>query len=199
MDVSFEISSDRPLNDPYLVTTARFHPPGTESGVVQSLVYAKALPAIGSTPVRVRFTEAGFPINYQLVEYQMHLYDHGVEVATNVSEKREEMNPEQAFEYVKRTYVASHKSDTLPAAAVMGELPPDLHQHVEAGNYQETIYVRVSPEGRGSEAFADQACTKRIHDPYLDSVVRTIRFKPALDKGEPVSGVAPVNLGRIRA
>ena len=198
MEVEFEVSSATPLNDPYIVTSARFHPPGTEPGVVQSLLYAKALPAITGTPVKVKFTEEGFPVGYQLVEYQMHLYNHGIEVATNVSEKREEMTPEQAFEYVRKSYVASHRSATLPAAAVMGELPGDLHQHIEGGKYHDTIYVKVSPQGIGEEAFSDPACSKRIDDPYLDSVVRAIRFKPALDKGEPVEGVAPVNLGRLR-
>jgi hypothetical protein len=198
MTVEFELSSPTPLKDPYLVTTTLFHPPGTESTVVQSLVYAKALPPIGSDPVKVKFTEEGFPVNYQLVEYHMHLYDHGIEVATNVSDKREVMTPEQAFAYVRKTYIASHKGDTLPAAAVMGELPQDLHERLEQGKYRETIYVKVSPDGMADEAFEDAACTKPINDPYLDSVVRTIRFKPALDKGEPVAGVAAVNLSRLR-
>jgi hypothetical protein len=198
MDITFEISSPRPLEDPYIVTMTRFHPPGAEPGMVQSLVFAKALEPIGSKPAKVHFTEEGFPINYEVTEFQLHLYNNGIEVATNVSENREQMSPEQAFEYVKKAYLDAHKGATMHAAPVMGELPADLQVRLEQGKYDETIYVRVSRDGLADVAFADPACTRRIDDPYLDSVVRTIRFKPALEDGKPVEGVASVNLSQLK-
>jgi hypothetical protein len=83
-------------------------------------------------------------------------------------------------------------------APVMGELPADLQVRLEQGKYDETIYVRVSRDGLADVAYADPACTKRIDDPYLDSVVRTIRFKPALEDGRPVEGIASVNLSQLK-
>jgi hypothetical protein len=198
MTIEFEVSSPKPLDDPYIVTMTRFHPPGTEPGVVQSLVFAKALEPIGAKPSKVHFSEEGFPINYQVTEFQLHLYNNGVEVATNVSENRERMSPEQAFGYVKKAYLEAHKSATMHAVPVMGELPSDLQVRLEQGKYEETFYVRVSADGLADAAYADAACTKRIDDPYLDSVVRTIRFKPALEDGRPVEGISPVNLSHLR-
>jgi hypothetical protein len=198
MDIEFEISSPKPLQDPYLVTMTRFHPPGTEPGVVQSLVFAKALAPIGASPSKIHFTEEGFPINYEVTDFQLHLYNHGIEVATNVSSKREEMSPDQAFDYVRKAYLDAHRSDTMHAVPVMGELPSDLRAHLAEGKYAEPFYVRVSKDGLANEAFSDAACSKRIDDPYLDSVVQTIRFKPALDNGKPVEGVALVNLSELR-
>jgi hypothetical protein len=198
MDVEFEISSPRPLEDPYIITMTLFHPRGSEPGVVQSLVYAKALAPLGDKPTKIHFTEEGFPIDYAVTNFQIHLYDHGIEVGTNVSEKHREMSPDQAFEYVKGLYLEAHKADTMHAVPVMAELPTDLRAKIAMGKYSETIYVRVSKDGLADEAFADPACSKKIDDPYLASVVRTVRFKPALDQGKPVDGVASLNLSRLR-
>lgn len=194
MSVDFQISSQKPIQDPYIVTMTRFHPKESEPGTIQSLVYAKALDPIGANPTKVHFSEEGFPQNYEVVEFQMHLYNGGVEVATNVAEKREVMTPDQAFEYVKRTYIETHKGDTLHAVPVMGEMPSDLASHLETGKYPGTIYVKVSKDGLADTAFSDIACSKKIEDSYLESIVRNIRFKPALEGGKPVEGVASVSL-----
>lgn len=198
MDVEFEVSSAKPLQDPYIVTMVKFHPKGAAPGVVQSMVYAKALNPIDTHPTKVKFSQEGFPFDYEVVDYQLHLYNHGVEIATTISPKRQEMTPDQAFEYVKTSYITAHKTATLPAAPIMGELPPDLSAQLAAGKYSEPIYVKVSKDGLADEAFSDAACTARIDDPYLESVVRSIRFKPALEEGKPVDGVATLNLGRLR-
>ena len=197
MSVEFEISSAKPLENPFVVTMTRFHPRGSEPGTIQSLVYAKALNPIGATPTKVKFSEEGFPFDYQVVDFQVHLYNYGIEVATNVAEKREVMTPDQAFTYVRTTFIEGHKGSTMHAAAVMGELPPDFASHIAAGEYAEPIYVKVSKDGLADEAFADIACSKKISDPYLTSVVRNIRFTPALDNGKPVEGVVTLNLSRL--
>jgi len=80
---------------------------------------------------------------------------------------------------------------------VMGELPADLASHIASGKYPETVYVRVSKDGLADDAFADIACSRKIEDAYLESVVRSIRFKPALADGKPVEGVAALNLSRL--
>jgi hypothetical protein len=163
------------------------------------MVYAKALDPIGPHPTKVKFAQEGFPFDPEIIEYRLHLYNHGVEIATNISEKRQVMTPEQAFQYVKGTYLQDHKESTLPAVAVMGEMPTDLGAQLAAGKYNDVIYVKVSKDGTADEAFADAACSKKIDDPYLESVVRSVRFKPALDRGTPVEGVATLNLGQLRS
>ncbi len=198
MNIEFEVSSAKPLTDPYIVTMIKFHPKGSGPGIIQSMVYAKALNPIDEHPAKIKFAQEGFPFDYEVIDFQLHLYDHGVEVATNISPNRQEMTPDQAFEYVKTSYITAHKTSTLPAAPVMGELPPDLSSQLAAGKYSEPVYVKVSKEGLANEAFSDAACTAKIDDPYLETVVRSIRFKPALEDGKPVDGVATLNLGRLR-
>lgn len=198
MNIEFEVSSATPLPDPYIVTMVKFHPKGSAPGVIQSMVYAKALNPIDAHPTKVKFAQEGFPFDYEVIDFQLHLYNHGVEIATNISPKRQQMTPDQAFDYVKSSYITAHKSATLPAAPIMGELPTDLSTQLAAGKYAAPVYVKVSKDGLADSAYSDPACTTKIEDPYLDTVVRSIRFKPALSQGQPVDGVATLNLSRLK-
>jgi hypothetical protein len=198
MDVAFDVSSNKPLRNPYVVTIARFHPKGTKPGIVQNLVYAQALDPIDAHPVRVQFEETGYPPEYELLDFQFHLYDKGKEVATSVSDKRVDMTRDEAFEYVKMEYMSVHRSDTLPPVPVMGNLPADLPTKIAIGKYPDTFFVQVTKRGLPGDLFADDACTRPISDPYLETAVRGLLFKPALAHGKPVEGVAAVNLAKLQ-
>jgi hypothetical protein len=198
MDVEFDISSARPLQKPYVVTLTRFHPKGTKPGTVQNLVYAKELHPIDAHPTNVHFVEDGFPQDFELVDFQLHVYNRGEEVATTVSAERVELTRDEAFEYVRIEYIGAHKGATLPASPAMGILPADLPGRLANGEFKETIFVRVSKDGYAGAPFADELCSKRIDDPYLDTVVKCIRFDPALAQGKPVEGVASVNLRQLK-
>jgi hypothetical protein len=135
MDVEFDIRSAKPLNDPYVVTMARFHPAGAKPGIVQNLVYAESLHPIDEHLSHVHFVEPGFPFNYELIDFQLHIYDRGEEIATNIAANRVELTREEAFEYVKMEYIGAHLKDTLPPSPAMGKLPGDLHALLAAGAY----------------------------------------------------------------
>ncbi len=198
MDIEFDIASPRTLNTPYVVTMTRFRTPGSKPGVVQNLVYAQALDPIYSHPTHVHFTEEGFPFNYELVDFQLHLYDRGQEIATNISSRRVELTRDEAFEYVKMEYISSHRDETLPAVPAMGRLPAELPTRLAAGKYADTFFARVSKDGLADEPYADAQCSRAIEDPFLRSVVKSLRFKPALARGKPVEGIASLNLGKLQ-
>jgi len=197
MEVRFAVSSERPLNDPYVVTITRFHPKGSVPGQVQNLVYAKSLHPIDAHAQTVHLVEGGFPAGFEVQDFQFHLYNHGEEIATTVSSKRVSLTRDEAFEYVKMEYVGAHKGATLPPSPAMGRLPPEMPKLLADGKYGETYYVRVSRDGTGSDVFLDPSCTQKVEDGYLQSIIRSIRFKPALEQGRPVDGVAALKLGQL--
>lgn len=198
LDFSFDVSSAKMLREPFVVVITKFHERGSDEGSFRNLVYARALEPIVDKPTSVRFEQTGFPPGFELKGFEFHLYNHGEEVATNVAPGRTQLTTEQAFDYVKAAYFKAHRGDTLAAVPVMaGKLPADLADKIAKGVYPSTFYVRVSKDGLADEAFADATCSKRIEDPYLESVVRGIRFKPALSNGTPVDGTAPLNLGQL--
>lgn len=198
MDVNFDISSAKKLQNPYVITMTRFHPKDGVAGMVQVLVYARSLNPIDSQTTNVHFLEGGFPFDFELVDFQLHVYDAGVEVATSVSSKRVELTADEAFEYVKMEYLGAHPHANLAPVPAMGKLPAELLGRLATGKYGTTIYARVSKEGLADEAFLDASCTKNAGDPFLDSVVKSIRFNPALSNGKAVEGVAAIRLDRLK-
>jgi hypothetical protein len=197
ISVSFEVSAAKPLEHPYVMLIGKYRERSGPAGALRTWVYAEALGRIDSKTSKVRIYRGGFPPGFEMRAFQVHLYNDGQEVATNVAANRVELTRDEAFEYVKMEYIGSHKGATLPAVPAMGRLPADLHSRLAGGQYVQAIFVRVSKDGVAAEAFSDEACTRRLDDPYLDSVVRQILFKPALEDGKPVAGVAKLMLGQL--
>jgi hypothetical protein len=197
MRVAFEVSSPVPIRSPYVVTVAQFHPKGSKPGTAQNLVYAKEIHEIGVQPTRVEIVESGYPYDFELLNFQLHVYSNGLEIPTTISQKRVDLNWEDAFEYLKLDYMGAHKEATLPAVPVMATLPSDLPARLAAGQFRGPLYVSVSKDGLGQGAYSDPSCKNRIDDPYVWAVVRSIRFTPALAEGKPVEGVTPINLRKL--
>jgi hypothetical protein len=197
LDVTFDVSSPRQLNRPYVVLICRYHERGAPAGAVHDWIHARPLNVIDSKPQHVHFLAGGFPPGYELINFELHLYNMGSEIATNVAPKRVEYTLDEAFDYYRKQYLSSHKSATLPAVPAMGHPPADLPGRLAQGLVAKTLYVRVNRDGTATEAFLDAACTRRADDPYVGSLIRDIRFKPALENGEPVNGVATLMLDRL--
>jgi len=197
LDVSFTVSSAHLLNHPFVVTVTRFHEKGDRPGYSRNQVYARELGLIDTHASPVQFQEGGFPAGYVLESFELHLYNNGVEVATNIAPNYVALTRDEAFEYIKIEYLAAHKTDTLTAQPVMGKLPADFAVFRAEGKYAPVYYVRVTKEGIPGEAFTDPSCSQKLRDPYVESIVKAVRFKPALDKGTPIDSVAPLSLAHL--
>jgi hypothetical protein len=197
LDIAFDIRSGKLLQNPYVVTMTKFRTPGSKPGLVQNMVYARSLHPIDEHVSHVHFTQEGFPFGYELLDFQVHIYNRGVEIASNIATDRVELTREEAFEYVKMEYIGAHKKDTLPAVPAMGKLPADLPAHLAGGQYRATYYVVVSKDGLADIPYSDSACKRKVGDPYLMAVVQSLRFKPALDAGNPVEGIASLDLNKL--
>jgi hypothetical protein len=90
-------------------------------------------------------------------------------------------------------YVGAHRRDALIATPATAKLPDDLPARLAQGKFGTAFYVRVSKDSLSDESYSDAACTQGIGDEYLDSAVKRARFKPALNVGKPIDGVAKSN------
>ncbi len=186
VEITFQVSSSRPLNSPYAVVIAQFSAPGAKPNEVQSWVYATELDPITAETRKVRIKQGGFPRGFEVKSYSLHLYNRGQELATSVSSKRVPLTREEAFEYVLVDYLASNKGKTLPATLAMGRLPAEMRNNLKVP----ALFVQVDKDGLPVAAFSDEACAHRIEDPALAAALRTLRFKPALKEGRAVAGVS---------
>ena len=197
MDVTFEVASPQPLNSPYVVIVAQYRERDERPGIAHNWIYARTLEPIDSKPRKVRLLQGGLPPGFELLNFKLHLYDRGQELATNVADKRVPLTRDEAFLYLKIDYVSSHKEATLPPTAAMGKLPADLRSRLTSAQFAHTFFVKVSKDGLPGEVFLDEACAQKADDSYLLAVIRDIRFNPALDKGRAVDGVARLNFDSL--
>jgi hypothetical protein len=197
MKLDFEVSADRPLGHPYVVVVVRYRKPEAKAGQVGNWICAKALPPLTRDVKKVHILQGGLPRGFELLDFQVRLYQQGEEIATSVSPKRVPLTRDEAFQYGLVEYLNSHKDATLPATPALGKLPDDWPARVAGGQFKGTYYIRVTKAGAPTGLFTDQACSQKVADPYLESAIKNLRFHPALQKGKPVDGVAAVNLAEL--
>ena len=198
MDVTFEVSSPQPMNNPYVVIVAQYRERDERPGIAHNWIYARTLEPVDSKPRKVRILQGGFPQGFELEKFQVHLYNRGQELATNVAAKRVLLTRDEAFQYVLIDYVTSHKGASLPATPAMGKLPADLRTRLESGQLTQYFYVKVNKDGLPVETYVDESCSHKVDDPYLLSVIRDLRFNPALEKGRPVEGITLLRFCDLR-
>lgn len=194
--LSFKISAAKPLENPYLVVFVRFRDKGGEPKTTRLAVYGQVLPVIDGRPHEVRLFRWGLPPGYQLEDYQIHLYDRGVEIATSAAPNKMAMTTDEAFQYSVADYVVQNRDKTLAPTPARAFWPRNLSKRLTASELDRPLYVKVGADGRVAGFYDNQACTRPLRDADLEAVRPELHFQPALKKGKPVEGVVEFNLGR---
>ncbi len=194
--LSFQISSPTPLTDPYLVVVVRFRESPDDAKTTRLLIYAQVLPTINDKPETVRLFRGGFPRGYQLEDYQIHLYEHGTEVATNAAPKHMAMTGDEAFQYSLIDYEIRNREQTKPPAPAKAYWPADLADRLPEAKLDRTVYVKVGRDGRVAGFYENAACSRPVSDAALEAVRSDLHFYPALAKGKAVESVVAFNLGQ---
>ena len=198
IEITFDVSAPALVTNPYIVIVAQYHDPNEAKGTAHNWIYARELDPIDHTPRKVTIRKGGFPKGFELEGYQVHLYDRGQELATNVAERQMALTRDEAFKYVLIEYLAAHKGANVPATPGLARLPPELRERLSAAQFTQTFYVKVTKDGLPAGTYVDPSCLQGVEDSYLQSVVANIRFKPALEKGRPVDGIALLKLSDLR-
>jgi hypothetical protein len=196
LEMEFELTADTLLKAAYMVVLAEYHTQERPKDA-ETWILAKSLGAIGSTPRKVWLREGGLPPGYILEKVHVHLYQDGVEIATNLSENRAALTRDEAHEYLVIDHTSTHKADTMPAQLVLTKVPEDWATHPRDESFGKTHFVKVDKTGHPVGIFEDAACTTATTSPYCDAVLRDQLFLPALDKGNPVDSVVRVKLSKL--
>ncbi len=196
MDVTFEISSEEPLNSPYVVFLAQYREKEAKPGSVANWIYAQPLKPITSAPRKVHIERGGFPRGFEMLDFQVHVYNRGREVATDVAPKRVALTRDEAFAYALMDYLGSHKGATAPASPIVGKLTPVVSAQLSAAQLEQAFYVKVSKDGLPAKAYFDTNCSRPVDD-VVGALINHVRFYPALENGKAIEGVAELKFARL--
>ncbi len=196
--VSFAVTAESDLAQPYCGIIARLRDPGSRSDQVRPWVYLHPLsPMLAGETRRVTVFQSGFPPGYSLEGCDVHVYDGAKELATPLSPRRVPLSDEEARDYRVIEYIGANKGRTLPAALVTTTLRLDAWASLAKVQLEETCHVRVAKDGRVTGTFYDAAGKKPLQDAALAAVLKTLRYNPALAAGKPVESIVPVVLGGL--
>ena len=194
MSVSFVVSSAQRIEDPSAIVLMRFREKAGKPGSSREWIFASSIDPIGPTPQRVRIVHGGFPPGFEVETFEVHLFNRGRELATDVSPRKIGLSSADAFEYLFIDYLAEHPGATVVPSLALGEIPQDFAARVGAERLTQTFFVRVSAQGRPLEIFLDESCSEPSTEESVRDVLQRVYFKPALRNGEPVEGVAKLQL-----
>ncbi len=196
--VSFAVTAESDLAQPYCGIIARFRDPGSRPDQVRPWVYLHPLsPMLAGETRRVTVFQSGFPPGYSLEGCDVHVYDGAKELATPLSPRRVPLSDEEARDYRVIEYIGAHKGRTMPAALVTTTLRLDAWASLTRSQLEETCHVRVAKDGRVTGTFRDAEGKKPLPDAALAAVLKTLRYNPALVAGKPVESIVPVVLGGL--
>lgn len=197
VEVSFRISSPVQLEDPHMIILFRFQEPEAKPGVAGLLIHAETLDPIGPKPRRIHVRQSGLPPGFKYMDCEVHIYNRGEEMATNVSPKRVELSRAEAQQYLVIEHIGANKRATLPAGVVPGTLRREQRASLTPDQLTRLLYVRVSADGTLLGAYTDAGCKQKLDDAATLAVLGEVFFRPALEKGRPVEGIGRVQLGEI--
>ncbi|HEX2851964.1 MAG TPA: hypothetical protein VHO24_01910 [Opitutaceae bacterium] len=196
--ITFAVAAETDLPHAYIGVVARIRERDSKPGQVRKWAYVEALGSMAAGVSRkVLVYRDGFPPGYILEGCELHFYRGRDELATNLSRRRVELSDDEALEYRIIEYIDANKGRTLPAVLVTTSLADTVRRPLSSVQLRENYHVRVGKNGRVVGVFRDAAGKQALQDAALESAVKTLRFKPALDAGKPVESIATLNFGQL--
>jgi hypothetical protein len=190
----FEVSSNKPIPHPYVIIITDIRENDSADSASRG-IYIKQIDPIDATSGKVTILQGGFPRGFLLDKYQIHLYDNGSEVPTNLSENRIGMTRGEVFAYLEDKYVEAHKGQTVAATVIRGSSPVRIRTSVDQETLGRKIDVKVGKDGAVQDFSAGDAAGTLPDS--VGSFLKGLRFNPALDKGVPVDSKVEASLGDL--
>lgn len=190
LKVSCSFASPRPAKDAFVLVVVEFRE--AIDGQRQQQVQLEPLRSLGPDPRRFECVVGGLADGFILERCDLHLFADGLEIASNLSEKRMDLTADEAMRFMVVSYVSEHTNETLAASPLRVVVPASFREKAKAGALDKPVYLTVA--ANGTVANASSGPGGGALDPELDRVVRRFWFAPALAAGSPVESVVQVRL-----
>lgn len=187
IQLDFTVTSQKFVEDPYLVIITTGRDPNQPDKEFTT-IFAKSLQSIGNAqPKDFHIVQGGMPPGYKLENTHFHLYSRKQELATTLSEKRLSLTKAEAIEYLITQYELDHKTETLPPKAALTPFPSNFSEEIKPEQAGKRFTLTIDPKGNVKRVAASEDARDDV-DPYVEKLLKSFTFFPALLKGKPVEG-----------
>jgi hypothetical protein len=195
VELSFDVSSPQPLEHAYLVIAADYEDPG-KPGVLSRQISTRALARIDKHPQAVRLNNPTSIGGMKFKKFDIALFADGQEVATNLSENKMPMTADEAYQFFRLDYLASHKGESHPPVAMLMTSRSEFRQTVQDADLNRPLYATIDETGSVVAISADAAGQQDL-PAAMKSALQNVRFVPALKGGSPVDGRLKFTLAEL--
>lgn len=193
--VTFRLSSPKPLGAGFVALITEYRA-GGPNGTVQHGVSVEEFGKLDAKPRKFTMRQNTLPGAWERIEHRVAVFADGQEVATNLSERRTDVNREEAHQFFLLQYLLAHKGQTRGPSTI--PMMPLQQLQAAARNVElpKEIFVKVDKTGNLLSLSGDRQGGSKV-PPACEEFLENFRFLPALENGQPVEGSARLALADI--
>src|SRR5690606_23466805 len=98
-------------------------------------------------PRKIKIRKTGFQPGFEIEEVKLHVYTHGKELATNLSERAVAMTPDQAREFLLLSHISEHAVETVGPTPVWELVPPAVLAARDPAVFNYPVVVNIDADG----------------------------------------------------
>lgn len=181
------VSAPTTIRDAYVVAVASIR---DLEGKTSDVIIFHETDSIDPEPRQIEFVQTGMPEDFELLNFSLHLYREGKELATNRSEKQFALTRAEALEYLTLERVAENRGKSLPPEPAWSLAPLELLSHDNPDLLDYPLMVDVDAQGQVTGVDGGNA----IVPEHVSALAADLLFYPALDGGMATAAKAEVNL-----
>ncbi len=186
--IRFTASAPQPIADANVLAMVRIR---TKSEGYRDVSFQRPIGPLGPTPREFAIDQIGLPPGYEFVSAQLHVFNHGQEIATNLSERHLPLTAAEAREYLLLDHFAQNSGATIAARPAWSLAPDSLRSAADPAAFDFNVEVDVDPAG---QITALRPAANQILPDTIRETVEQLPFLPALDAGEPVASTLTIRL-----
>lgn len=143
LDINFQLTSAEPLVGAYVVVLADI----ASKRQTGTVTVFQEVGALGPTPKKVRIRRQGLDPGFTVENVKVHVYAHGNELGTNLSDRATGLTREQARGYLLLAHLTDHKSGNILPSPVWELAPPALFANNDPKLFDFPVAVSIGPDG----------------------------------------------------
>ena len=191
LDVSFLASAPQSVTDCYAAVVCTVRAAGGGGPRMGNLVFFCELGVVDAEPRRLKTQFTGFPVGFQLVRAEFHVYSRARELASNVAPNQMLLTERQAHQFMVLQYVGAHKTETLPARVAFTPLANEAMQVPSQRELHLPVSLAVDATGSVASVTAPSASQA------LQDNMTALRFYPAIESGKAVASKVTLSLSDL--
>lgn len=195
IELSFDISSPKPIENAYIVAVANYGPDDRPGKNTQQ-ISVKSFDQIGPRAQSVKMSHAASVNGLPFERVDIALYAGGVEVATNLSARRVPLTRDDAYQFFLIEYLSKNKGETRSPAPILMVSRSEFRRELGPVEMDEVIYAKVDKSGSILSLSQDKDGSKKL-PARLETALKDVRFMPALEGGTPVDGLVRLKVADL--